>query len=193
MDDGEASLNVALPLAGLVELPVLEAALALLGRRLETHNDGAVTAVVIREVEAYAGVADPASHAFGGRRVPSNETLYAVPGAFYVYRSYGIHWCANVVTRGEGAAVLLRGGIPVSGVEKMVVRRGRQDHLTDGPGKLAQALGITGAHDGLRVGEGPVMIGDAVEVEGAVRTTPRIGITRAVDLPWRFLLEPSGG
>jgi DNA-3-methyladenine glycosylase len=193
VDDGESSLNVDPPLSGLVELPVLEAAPALLGRCLETTIDGTVTAVILNEVEAYDGVGDPASHAYDGRRVPSNETLYAGPGTLYVYRSYGLHWCANVVTRGEGAAVLLRGGIPFAGTETMVSRRGRDDHLSDGPGKLAQALGITGDHDGLRFDEGPVSIGDVVVQRGVIRTTPRIGITRAADLPWRFVLVPVGG
>ena len=119
--------------------------------------------------------------------------MFGLPGHLYVYRSYGIHWCANVVTEpeGVGSAVLLRGGTVISGVETAVQRRGRSDHLTDGPGKLCQALGITGAHDGLSLSDprSPVRL-----LEGhplAFSTTPRIGITKATDLSWRFVAAAS--
>jgi DNA-3-methyladenine glycosylase len=172
----------------LVSGPVVEAARGLLGRRFGTKAGGRLTEVILTEVEAYDGVADPASHAYRGRRVPSNESLYARPGTFYVYRSYGIHWCANVVTAGPGAAVLLRGGLAVSGEESMVLRRGRATRLTDGPGKLTQALGIAGDLDGVDLFAGPVTLSDEIVWSGTIVTTPRIGITRAVERPWRFVL-----
>jgi DNA-3-methyladenine glycosylase len=143
--------------------------------------------VVISEVEAYAPD-DPASHSFRGE-TSRNTSMFGPAGTLYVYRSYGIHWCANVVTgdRGDGAAVLIRAGVPVQGIPTMVARRGRGDHLADGPGKLCQALGISGEHDGLVLdGHGPIRL-EPGDRSVAFTATPRIGITRAVELPWRFL------
>ena len=169
----------------------LEAAPSILGRRLESRVGGVVTAVALTEVEAYMGPDDPASHAYRGRTA-RNSSMFGPPGTLYVYRSYGIHWCMNVTCGPEGApqAVLLRGGTPIEGVEVMERRRGRQDHLTDGPGKLCQALGVTGDHDGSTVFEGPVLLGERV-LDGEVEATPRIGISRATDREWRFVLEPA--
>lgn len=168
---------------------VLEVAPRLLGMRLTTTIDAAVTTVVIDEVEAYAGELDPASHAFRGLTV-RNRSMFGPAGTLYVYRSYGIHWCMNVVTGSEGVghAVLIRGGVPEGGVASMVARRGRSDHLTDGPGKLTQALGVTGEHDGTSVLTGPVRLlpGEPVPLDEIV-ATPRIGITKAADNPWRFV------
>lgn len=169
---------------------VVEVAWRLLGLRLVTEF-GARTAVVIEEVEAYGGADDPASHAYRGPTV-RNASMFGPAGTLYVYRSYGIHWCANVVTgsAGEGQAVLIRGGRVVEGLETVVRRRGRSDHLADGPGKLAQALGITGRLDGSSVLTGPVHV-EPGSVPGpvSVRATPRIGITREVDRPWRFVVR----
>lgn len=167
----------------------LEAAPRLLGRRLETRIGGVVTAVALTEVEAYMGEDDPASHAFRGR-TPRNGAMFGAPGSLYVYRSYGIHWCMNVTCGPEGVAmaVLLRGGVILEGKNEIERRRGRSDHLTDGPGKLCQALGVTGDHDGTSVLEGPIRLGERVLV-GEVVTTPRIGISKAVDRPWRFVLK----
>lgn len=174
------------------------AARALLGRRLVSTIGGVTVALRLTEVEAYGGADDPASHAFAGETV-RNRTMFGPPGRLYVYRSYGIHWCANVVTGppGEGAAILLRGGVPVDGVEEMTRRRGRADHLTDGPGKLCQALGLDGSHDGLDLldpsSSVELLAGDP---PGGVEATPRIGISRAVDRPWRFMArsgEPARG
>ena len=147
---------------------------------------------VIVETEAYARD-DPASHSFPGKTA-RNATMFGPPGRLYVYRSYGVHWCANIVCGGEGtgAAVLLRALEPVFGVERMRARRGVDDSrvLCSGPGRLAQALGITGSHDGLALGAPPFELrpprGD-VEIVVA----PRVGITRAVERPWRYALRGS--
>lgn len=167
---------------------VAAAARGLLGRRLRSEVGGLVCEVVLNEVEAYGGADDPASHGFGGptRR---NASMFGPPGTLYVYRSYGVHWCMNVVTgpAGRASAVLLRGGRPVVGEEHMRRRRGRVDHLCDGPGRLSQALGVTGEHDGTSLLAGPVrLLGSPVP--GPVAAGPRVGITRAVERAWRFRL-----
>jgi len=168
---------------------VLEAARGLLGRRLRSEIGGEVCEVMITEVEAYGGADDPASHAYRGE-TPRTRVMFGPPGHLYVYRSYGIHWCMNVVTgpEGEASAVLLRGGMPVHGETMMVQRRGRPDHLTDGPGKLCRALGVTGEHDGGSLFEGPVRILPGAPMTGAVVATPRVGVGEAADRPWRFVL-----
>ncbi len=174
---------------------VLIAARQLLGSRLRTEISGSPTEVVITEVEAYAGLDDPASHAYRGR-TKRNGSLFAGPGTLYVYLSYGIHWCMNVVIGDEETpnAVLLRGGEPVEGLETMVARRGRADHVADGPGKLTQALGVTGDDDGGDLARGPVwLIPGDLSSSRQVVATPRIGISKAVDWPWRFVLESDGG
>jgi DNA-3-methyladenine glycosylase len=142
----------------------------------------------IVEVEAYCED-DPASHSYRG---PTARTgvMFGPPGHLYVYRSYGIHWCANVVCdrEGRGAAVLLRALEPTHGVDVMRVRRGLDDvrSLCAGPGRLTQALGIVGGHNGADVTRAPFELlppAEAPEVE----RTPRIGISRAVELPWRYV------
>ena len=174
--------------------PVLEVAAHLLGKRLATSIDGATTSVLICEVEAYGGAHDPASHAFPGpnRR---NRTMFSAAGTLYVYRSYGVHWCANVVTgrEGEGQAVLLRGGLPEWGVETMIRRRGRDDHLCDGPGKLTQALGMDGRHDGLVLSAGrEVWLEESGMGPIEWRSTPRVGISKATERPWRLVALGTG-
>ena len=165
------------------------AARGLLGRRLSSSIGGSTTGVVITEVEAYAGEDDPASHAYRGQTT-RNAAMFGPPGGLYVYRSYGIHWCMNIVCGPEGSAqaVLLRGGYPVEGIELMAERRGRPHNLTDGPGKLCQALGVSGEHDGSNVLDGPVTVTND-PVEGLVTATPRIGISQAVDRNWRLVLK----
>jgi len=147
---------------------------------------------VIVETEAYAPD-DPASHSFGGQ-TRRNATMFGPAGRLYVYRSYGIHWCANVVCAegGVGAAVLLRALEPTAGLELMRARRGFEDVklLAAGPGRLTQALAIGDLHDGLDLGEAPFMLSpSAGPVE--VVTSPRIGITRATDRLWRYSLAGS--
>lgn len=174
---------------------VVDVAGELLGWRLVTEFGGTTTEIVICEVEAYGGTEDSASHAYRGRTV-RNGSMFREPGTLYVYRSYGVHWCANIVTgpEGEASAVLLRGGAPTVGVEVMERRRGRSDHLSDGPGKVCAALGITGDHDGTSVIDGPVRLIRGVLPEGAaIDSGPRVGITTAVDRPWRFVARVVGG
>jgi DNA-3-methyladenine glycosylase len=147
---------------------------------------------VVVETEAYEP-ADPASHSFGGptRR---NATMFGPAGRLYVYRSYGIHWCANVVCAedGAGAAVLLRALEPTAGVDVMRARRGVDDVrlLAAGPGRLTQALGITAAYDGLDLREQPFAL-EPPSAAAEVVASPRVGITRAADLPWRYSLAGS--
>ncbi len=120
--------------------------------------------------------------------------MFAEAGTLYVYRSYGVHWCANVVTgpAGEGRAVLLRAGRPTMNRPAMEARRRRTDHLTDGPGKLCEAMGIDGSHDGTSLVDGPISLLPPVgRTALQVQATPRIGISKAVDLCWRFTIVGS--
>jgi DNA-3-methyladenine glycosylase len=148
------------------------------------------TAGRIVEVESYHEE-EPACHAFIGPR-PRTEVLFGPAGHVYVYRSYGIHALVNVVAEddGVGAAVLIRALEPVDGIEVMRSRRGgaRDAELTNGPGKLTEALGIGLEMNGLALKGGPLVIEprEAGAPEPRIVTGPRIGITKAVDLPWRF-------
>jgi DNA-3-methyladenine glycosylase len=143
---------------------------------------------VIVETEAY-DAADPACHAFGGR-TPRNEVLFGPPGRAYVYLSYGIHSLLNAVAEPEGsaAAVLIRALEPQQGIELMRRRRGREDELCSGPGRLTKALGVGLELNGAELSEPPFELhAPTGEWEGvAVVAGPRIGITKAVELPWRY-------
>jgi DNA-3-methyladenine glycosylase len=146
----------------------------------------------IVEVEAYHHT-DPAAHSYGGR-TPRNAVMFGPPGYAYVYRSYGIHWCVNFVCEAEGSAsaVLIRALAPTEGLAAMRRRRGLKDErlLCAGPGRVCEALGITGAHGGLALDKPPfVLLPREGDVELAVG--PRIGITKAADLPWRYGLKGS--
>lgn len=147
---------------------------------------------MIVETEAYAPD-DPASHSFGGQ-TRRNATMFGPAGRLYVYRSYGIHWCANVVceSEGTGAAVLLRALEPTAGLDLMRARRGLDDIrlLAAGPGRLTQALGISSTHDGLDLGEAPFALAPATEPVEVVTST-RVGIARAADRLWRYSLGGS--
>jgi DNA-3-methyladenine glycosylase len=147
---------------------------------------------VIVETEAYEPD-DPASHSFGGR-TRRNTAMFGPPGRLYVYRSYGVHWCANVVcaTEGVGAAVLLRALEPTAGIDAMRDRRRVDDVrvLASGPGRLTQALGVSDAHDGLDLAEPPFELQPPTRPLDVV-TSPRVGITRAVARPWRYSLAGS--
>lgn len=146
----------------------------------------------IVEAEAYAPN-DPASHSFRGR-TSRNAAMFGPPGRIYVYRSYGIHWCANLVCEpeGVGAAVLLRALEPTTGLDEMRRRRGVEDPLVlcAGPGRLTQALGLTGEHDGLRLDRAPFRLFPPPEAVGVV-SSPRVGISRASELAWRYSLRGS--
>lgn len=167
---------------------VLEVAPWLLGCRIQTRFDDELTEVLLTEVEAYVGEQDPASHAYRGP-TDRNRSMFGPPGTLYVYRSYGLHWCMNIVVEDEGVphAVLLRGGEPTAGAGVMARRRGRSEHLTDGPGKLCQALGVNHSHDGTSVLSGPVRLIDARERPTEIVATPRIGISKATAELWRFV------
>ncbi|MCU1457722.1 MAG: DNA-3-methyladenine glycosylase [Actinomycetia bacterium] len=166
----------------------------LLGKLLvHAPADGEPTAVRIVEVEAYRGSSDPASHAFRGptRR---NRTMFGPPGRLYVYFTYGMHWCANVVCDlpGDAGAVLLRAGEPVFGIDVMQARRPAARRLRDlasGPARLCQALGIDGALDGTDLRAGPVWLrDDGVPPPEAPIVTPRIGLTRGTESSWRWVV-----
>jgi len=153
----------------------------------------------IVETEAYDHD-DPASHTFGGP-TPRNASMFGEPGHAYVYRSYGIHWCLNCVCRpaGHGAGVLIRALEPTHGLDRMRARRGLDDArlLCAGPGRLGQALGIDHGFDGLALDAPPFRLVGPGEGAGAQDAPaeplagPRIGISKAVDLPWRFGLAGS--
>jgi DNA-3-methyladenine glycosylase len=165
----------------------------LLGAILVSESAEGVTAGRIVETEAYLGEHDPACHAAAGRTART-ECLYGPPGTAYVYFIYGAHWCFNAVTRAEGlpSAVLVRALEPIEGIELMRERRhhpraGRD--LTNGPGKLCAALGITGTLNGVSLDEPPLMICRGTRVADAdVAITARIGLTRAAEWPLRWIV-----
>jgi DNA-3-methyladenine glycosylase len=173
--------------------PVLEVARELIGCVVEhAPGDEPPTSGVIVETEAYHE-SEPACHAFVGL-TPRTRTLFGPPGRAYVYRSYGIHALLNAVCEeeGVGAAVLIRALQPLEGIEQMRERRGlaesRDQDLCSGPGKLTQALGIELTENGGDLHDGPIRIRprESTWLEPDVVAGTRIGITKAVELPWRF-------
>lgn len=168
----------------------VEVARALIGASVFVEGIGGR----IVETEAY-DESDPASHTFTGRTA-RNAVMFGPPGRAYIYRSYGLHWCLNVacMPSGHGAGVLIRALEPLAGIERMRERRGVADLrlLCSGPGRLCQALAVTHAMNGLRLDRTPFRIvanaqGESVEVAAGVR----IGIRKAAETPWRFVLAGS--
>ena len=167
----------------LTELNALQLAPRLLGVEILVAGVGGT----IVETEAYL-VDDPASHSFRGP-TPANFAMFGPAWHAYVYRSYGLHWCLNIVAEGSGA-VLIRALEPRYGLEEMQARRGSALHLCSGPGRLAQALGISGAHNGLSLNRPPFEWMDR-SGEPEIASGPRIGISKAAEQPWRFGLAGS--
>jgi len=167
---------------------VHEVAPEVLGTTLLVNGVGGT----IVEVEAYDHD-DPASHGYGGRTA-RNATMFGPAGHAYVYRSYGIHWCLNLVCEGEGvaSALLVRALEPAFEIEEMRARRGIRDErlLCSGPGRVCQALAVSLAHDGLPLDEPPFRLLPRPEAL-PVATVARVGITRAADLPWRYVVAGS--
>jgi DNA-3-methyladenine glycosylase len=179
--------------ADVLARPAEQVAPLLLGAVLR-HGEVAVRIV---EVEAYAGERDPASHAFRGPTART-EVMFGPPGHLYLYFSYGMHWAANVVCGPDGTAggCLLRAGQVVEGIELARGRRhGAPDRdLARGPGRLTQALGLSREHRGLDLfAGGPVRLepGPAGAGEIEVATGPRVGVSQAADVPWRFWVAGS--
>ena len=182
--------------------PTLQVARALLGKILVHRRRGHTTAGRIVEVEAYRGPEDRAAHTAGGRRTARNEVMWGPGGRLYVYFTYGMHQCCNVVTRtaGEPEAILLRGIEPLVGIPLMRRRRGSPHDvpiaaLARGPGNLCRAMGIDRGADGSDLVTGSIVILDAPRVRtAAVGTSPRIGVAYAGNhalRPWRFFVRDS--
>lgn len=185
--------------AGFFKRPSLVVAPKLLGKIL-VHNtpDGVLSGIIV-EVEAYGGIEDAASHASKGK-TERNNVMFRAGGAFYVYFTYGSHYCCNVVTGkdGEGEAVLIRALEPLQGIDTMRVNRNLTDAanrkelllISNGPGKLCQALGITKEQNGLSLEEDRVYITEGLRIKPEnICTSERVGITKAVELPWRFYIK----
>lgn len=173
--------------------PVVEVTRDLLGRLLVHDAPDGCMAVRLVEVEAYDGSGrDPASHAYRGPNA-RNAVMFGPPGHLYVYFTYGMHWCMNVVCAPPGVAqaVLLRAGEPVCGVEQMAARRprARPGDLTRGPARLAEALGISGWANGADLVAGPVWLAAGQPVaDGQVVWTPRVGVSSGAERAWRALV-----
>ncbi|MEV8563979.1 DNA-3-methyladenine glycosylase [Streptomyces sp. NPDC051322] len=174
--------------------PAEEVAPKLLGSVLTCKTPEGTVSIAITETEAYSGTADPASHAYRGR-TPRNAVMFGPAGHLYVYRSHGLHWCANIVTGTDGiaSAVLIRAGRVVEGEELARKRRGDKvegPRLARGPGNFCQALGVTAEHDGADVLTGAsvrLSAGEPVPAE-LIRVGARVGVSRAHDWQHRFYL-----
>ena len=175
---------------------VLTVARDLLGKMLIKKDGDQVLAAKIVEVEAYDGNNDEASHSFIGK-TKRNEVMFNEGGYFYVYFTYGAHFCCNVVTgkKDHGAAVLIRAVEPLIGIDEMIKNRFNRKlksekeiyNLTSGPGKVCKAFGFTKDHSGLDLTNSAVLIVDQPKIKkDKIGISKRIGITRSVSLPWRF-------
>lgn len=171
-----------------------EVAPRLLGALLTHVTPEGTVSITITETEAYSGTADPASHAYRGR-TPRNAVMFGPAGHLYVYRSHGLHWCANIVTGTDGvaSAVLIRAGRVVEGEDLARTRRGAKvesSRLARGPGNFCQALGITAQHNGTDLlTDASVVLSEGEPVPAAlIRVGPRVGVSRAHDWQHRFHL-----
>ncbi|MFJ7410993.1 DNA-3-methyladenine glycosylase [Streptomyces sp. NPDC098077] len=174
--------------------PAEEVAPKLLGSVLTCETPKGTVSIAITETEAYSGAADPASHAYRGR-TPRNAVMFGPAGHLYVYRSHGLHWCANVVTGTDGiaSAVLIRAGRVIEGEDLARKRRGEgveSARLARGPGNFCQALGITAEHNGADLLKGPsVILSEGESVPAAlIQVGPRVGVSKAHDWQHRFYL-----
>ncbi|MER8237272.1 DNA-3-methyladenine glycosylase [Streptomyces sp. NPDC094049] len=174
--------------------PAEEVAPKLLGTVLTCKNPEGTVSIAITETEAYSGATDPASHAYRGRTA-RNAVMFGPAGHLYVYRSHGLHWCANVVTGAEGvaSAVLIRAGRIIEGEALARERRGAEvesARLARGPGNFCRALGITAEHNGMDVLTGAsVVLSEGEPVPAAhIRVGPRVGVSKAHDWRHRFYL-----
>ena len=178
---------------------LLTVARDLLGKILVKKDQGLILSGKIVEVEAYDGSIDEAAHTFIGK-TKRNEIMFGIGGFFYVYFTYGAHFCCNVVTGkiGQGTAVLIRAIEPIKGKDIMIKNRFKRDlvnekekyNLTNGPGKICQAMSINKNHYGLDLTGNKVYLLDAPEIkEDDIIVTKRIGIKKSVDLPWRFYIK----
>ncbi|MFJ8022700.1 DNA-3-methyladenine glycosylase [Streptomyces sp. NPDC096311] len=174
--------------------PAEEVAPKLLGAILTHETAEGTVSITITETEAYSGSADPASHAYRGR-TPRNAVMFGRAGHLYVYRSHGLHWCANIVTGADGiaTAVLIRAGRVIEGEELARERRGgkvESPRLARGPGNFCQALGITAEHNGTDLLTGAsVTLSEGEPVPAALlRVGPRVGVSKAHDWQRRFYL-----
>ncbi len=169
-----------------------EVARDLLGKILWHSSPGGDVAVRIVETEAYGGGDDPGSHGYRGK-TRRNATMFGPPGHLYVYFTYGMHYCLNVVTgaSGESSAVLIRAGEPLWGTELMAKRRGVSDiyNLASGPAKLAQALGVERSFDGVDLCASSIGIFDDDYLPWAVVQATRVGLSRDGGHLWRFCIE----
>lgn len=167
----------------------------LLGKVLVSHIGEHTTAGIIIETEAYLHN-DPSCHAYCNKKTKRNEAMFMKAGTSYVYFIYGMYYCFNVVSGAEdiGEAVLIRALLPIQGIEVMQERRNTQDlhNLCSGPGKLCQAMGINKVHNGISLLSDTLYIMDFKQVnEHEIVSTPRIGISKGKDLPYRFYTELS--
>jgi DNA-3-methyladenine glycosylase len=179
---------------GFFDAPSLDVAPRLLGQIIEHRTPDGVVRVRLTEVEAYLGGDDPASHAFRGR-TPRNSVMFGPPGFVYVYFTYGMHYCANLVCGPDdvASAVLLRAGRVIDGIALATDRRkgAAERDLARGPARLAVALGIGRADNGLDacVRPSPLRALRGTSVADSYRTGPRVGVSTGVDVAWRFWID----
>ncbi len=176
--------------------PTLEILKEIIGMKLISKVGGIETGGMISEAEAYLGENDPGSFAFGGKKTKKSIPLYGEEGNVFIYLNYGMYYLLNIITEPEGkaGAILIRAIIPESGIEKMKERRGKKElkGLTDGPGKLSIALGITDKLNGFKVYDknSPIQLyyGEKIDKKH-LQYTPRIGISRGKELLYRVILR----